>query len=169
MLLETERLIIRKMEDRDIDEIFDYRNDERCYKFQSYSSKTKKELQSLIKISQDSKLNRHSINQFAIVLKENDNIVGEIYINVGEDNVAIGYTISYKHFRKGYAYEALSKLVLLLHELYPEYEILGLVHPGNEPSNNLLIKLGFVNEEFIEEIDSFVFTKYSLKEREKKN
>ena len=66
MLLTTERLIIRKMELKDINEIFDYRNDERCYKFQSYTSKTKKELESLIDISQNSTLRRNSINQFAI-------------------------------------------------------------------------------------------------------
>lgn len=165
MLLTTERLLIRKMELRDIDEIFDYRNDERCYKFQSYTSRTKKELESLIDISQNSILRKNSINQFAICLKETDQIVGEIYVNIGKDNVAIGYTVSYKHFRKGYAYEALDKLVLLLHNLYPEYEIIALVHPGNEASNKLLEKLEFICEEFIEQIDSFVFVKYSLKNK----
>ncbi|MDD2259161.1 MAG: GNAT family N-acetyltransferase [Bacilli bacterium] len=165
MLLTTDRLIIRKMKDKDINEIYDYRNDERCYKFQTYSSRTIAELKSLINMSQNSTLKPNTINEFAICLKDSDSIVGEIYVNIGIDSIALGYSISYKHFRKGYAFEALTKITLYLHELYPEYELYALVHPGNDASNKLLEKLGFKYEEFIEQLNSLVYTKYSLKEK----
>lgn len=44
--------------------------------------------------------------------------------------------------RKGYAFEALSALINLLHEQYPKWKFTSLTDPENVPSMALLKKLG---------------------------
>ena len=60
-----------------------------------------------------------------------------------EDKIFFGYTISFEHHRKGYAFEALRGLTELLHKKYPCSRFYCLVHNNNIASIELLKKLGY--------------------------
>ena len=56
----------------------------------------------------------------AVALKETDEMVGEIVVMPNDGTISLGYTFSYKHHRKGYAYESLQALIDHLHEIFPQ-------------------------------------------------
>ena len=95
--------------------------------------------------------------QLAIAHKENDDLVGDIFIARKEKCITIGYTVNFKHHRKGYAYEIINALISYLFDNFKGYEIVALVHPDNEPSKKLLEKLNFESDGYVEKLDSIVY------------
>ena len=75
--------------------------------------------------------------------------------------VSLGYTVSYKHHRKGYAFEALTALIEWLHARWPKKEFICFTEPENEASMALLKKLGFRDMGYIETKTSQVFGKWT--------
>ena len=71
--------------------------------------------------------------QFGVELKENGELVGDLGFRVGEDGrqAEVGYTLAREHWRKGYASEAVSRL------LDHAFGVLGLhrVHAGVDQEN----------------------------------
>lgn len=74
----------------------------------------------------------------AVALKETDAMIGEIVVMPQEGNISLGYTFSYRHHRKGYAFEALTALTELLHSRCPDWDFTCFVEPENAPSIALL-------------------------------
>lgn len=164
--LETERLRLRNFEEKDLDELCDYRNDECCARFQRWEPKdTEREgLAAMIDERKDCSLLKTGKQQFAIALKENDAMVGDVTVFLENPTVTLGYTVSYKHHRQGYAFETLSALTEKLHETYPERELICLVEPENLASVGLLRKLGFEDLGYAERIKSQIYGKWALSE-----
>lgn len=102
-----------------------------------------------------------SDHRMAIVSRETDELVGDVKIMFRETTITLGYTISYHHHRKGYAFEILSALVPALHEHFPEHEVICLVEPENEASVALLQKLEFDYMGYAPAISSKVFGKWA--------
>lgn len=158
--LETERFILRNVEEKDVDTMFDYRNNEKCSKYQRNQTRDKGEI---IKMVEDRKNLDLSLKEniiLAVSSKENDEILGEIVVMKKENTISFGYTISYKYQRKGIAYESLSHLMEYIHKKFPQCEFICLVDPENISSIKLLEKLGFKFIEYVEEIISNVYGKY---------
>ena len=121
-MLETKRLKLRNFKDTDIYELFDYRNNQICAKYQRYDDKSEKALSEFIKRNKDQHFLSETEQHYAITLKT-DELIGDVAIYFKKETITLGYTISYKHHRKGYAFEILSALVKSLHYKYLEYEI----------------------------------------------
>jgi len=158
-IIETDRLILRNFKEEDINILYSYRNNINCSKYQRWEDTSKEYLINFIKEERLKTLNNDSL-QLAIAHKENDDLVGDVFIAFKEKCITIGYTIDSKYHRKGYAYEIIKDLISYLFNNFEDYEIVGLVHPNNEPSKKLLEKLNFENEGYVEKLDSLV---YSLK------
>lgn len=156
-MLETKRLKLRNFKDTDIYELFDYRNNQLCAKYQRYDDKSEKALSEFIKRNKDQHFLSETEQHYAITLKTGE-LIGDVAIYFKKETITLGYTISYKHHRKGYAFEILSALVKSLHYKYLEYEIVCLVDEGNIPSMKLLEKLGFINEGYEEKVKSYIFS-----------
>ena len=88
-------------------------------------------------------------------------MVGEIVVMPKDGTISLGYTFSYKHHRRGYAFEALTALVSLLHERYPEWDFISFTERENEPSMALLKKLGYKDMGYIPHMESQVFGKWT--------
>lgn len=161
MFLQTKRLNLRDFKENDIDNLYDYRNNEKCYKYQRGQKRQLAELIELIANTCKLSLINDNEKQYAIALNENDELIGDLVIFLKEDTITVGYTISYKHQRKGYAFEILTALIEYLHNEYPEKEIVALTDKDNEASISLLKKLNFKDEGYHQAIDSFIFSKYS--------
>lgn len=146
LVLKTERLIIRRFCMDDAVSCFDFMSDEQgmyldgCKPFNTIDEDYWERM----------KLFEEREYQYVIVLQSTNEVIGTI--NVFDDDSRavsskeIGYAVSPKHQRNGYAYEAISAIVSLLQkELLFDMVVAGVL-PENTPSIKLLEKLGFHNE-----------------------
>lgn len=164
--LETNRLILRNVSAKDADIMFDYRNNEICARYQRGQTKDYNGIVELIEKRKDDVLSVEAPFFVAVALKETDEMVGEIVVMPNDGTISLGYTFSYKHHRKGYAFESLSALTELLHERYPQWDFISFTEPENEPSMALLKKLGYKDMGYIPSMESRVFGKWTTPETE---
>ena len=163
IFLETERLILRNVLPEDAAVMFDYRNNEICARYQRGQTKDLPGIKELVAQRAGDTLTDEDNSLVAVTLKDTGEMVGEIVVMPNDGCFTLGYTFSYRHHRKGYAFEALTALTELLHEQYPEMEFISFTDPENMPSRKLLEKLGYTDLGYVEKITSNVYGKW-LKE-----
>lgn len=163
IILETDRIMLRNIISKDAEIMYDYRNNEICSRYQRGQTKDINGIRQLIEIHKMDEINDKKPFIISIELKSAEEMIGEIVVMPNEMTFSIGYTISYKYHRKGYAYEALNILIHYLHNKYPNWEFISFTDKENVPSMNLLIKLGYENLGYIFSIKSYAFGKW-LKE-----
>lgn len=111
--LKTERLVLRNLSKEDIPVIYDYRNNVNCYKHQRWENTPIYAIEDFVREFHDSHfLSLEKEQHYAICLKNNE-IIGDIsYFYTRSDQcITLGYTISYKYQRRGYAFEMLSAIL----------------------------------------------------------
>ncbi len=160
VFLETSRLILRNIKADDLEILYDYRNNELCSKYQRDQTKTKDGLARLIEEHKDDIISENHSFILAIELKKSAEMIGEIVVMPVEDTISLGYTLSYKYHRRGYAYEALYSLIEFFHKKYPDFEFISFTEKENIASMNLLKKLGYEYLGYSESKGSEVFGKY---------
>ena len=166
IFLETDRLQLRNVAPKDRDIIYDYRNNPICARYQRGQTKDIEEITALIERRKDDVLGIDADCFLAVVLRETDELVGEIVVMQEENTFSLGYTFSYLHHRKGYAFEALSALIGLLHGWNPTWEFICFTDPENVASMGLLKKLGYKDMGYLPGKDSQVFGKWITQETE---
>ena len=164
--IETSRLLLRNVMTKDIPIIFDYRNNEICAKYQRGQTKDYKGISELVERRKDDVISTAAPFYIAVVLKESDEMIGEIVVMPNDGTISLGYTFSYKHHRNGYAYESISSLIDLLHTRYPAWDFISFTEPENIASMNLLKKLGYKDMGFLQSNTSQVFGKWTTPETE---
>ncbi len=158
--LKTPRLTLRNVNAKDAEEIFDYRNNEICARYQRDQIRDLDGIRELMVRRQNDTLSVDANTMLAVTLKDTDQIIGEIIIMPNEGTISLGYTFSYKVHRNGYAYEALSALIELLHEKYPEWDYISFIEVDNIPSRKLLEKLGYTDMGYLASLESQVYGKW---------
>ena len=149
--LETERLILRKLQLSDLDDYIEFRNNEDLHKFLPTKPKEnineyKKSLKKAIKEYNSKKDPRLT---WAIELKSENKLVGTISI---EDfwelhkQCELGWSINVNYQNKGIAFEAGQTLINHIFKNYDINRIQAFIWQGNEPSKRLALKLGFTHE-----------------------
>ena len=161
MFIETQRLHLRNVLPKDVDVMFDYRNNEICARYQRGQTKDYDGIKALIQQRKDDVLSVDGPFMVAVALQDTDEIVGEIVVMPNDGTISLGYTFSYRHHRKGYAFEALSALITLLHEQYPQWDFISFTEPENQPSKALLRKLGYKDLGYVPTVESQVFGKWT--------
>ena len=159
-IIETKRLRLRNVMAQDADIMYDYRNNERCAQYQRGQTKDYDGIVSLVERRKNDVISVDAPFLVAVALKETDEMVGEIVVMPNDGTISLGYTFSYKHHRKGYAFESLTTLINMLHNLYPQWDFISFTEPGNEPSMALLKKLGYKDMGYIPSMESQVFGKW---------
>ena len=163
IFLETHRLILRNVASQDAAVMYDYRNNEICARYQRGQTKDLPGIEALVAQRAGDNLTDEANTLVAVALKETGEMVGEIVVMPNDGCFTLGYTFSYGHHRKGFAFEALTALTELLHKRYPEMEFISFTDPENIPSRKLLEKLGYTDLGYVEKITSHVYGKW-LKE-----
>lgn len=138
MTFTTTRCLIRPFEQQDIEPFMVYRNDLDWMQHQSFKGLSYEDYQRSL-------LKPPSIAdgmQLAIIQKETDDLIGDLYVHHDETTYWIGYTISPGYSRKGYAFEVVSELIGHLSDQGAE-TIKASALATNEASIALLIKLNF--------------------------
>ena len=159
--METDRLILRNVAAKDVEIIYDYRNNEICARYQRGQTKDYDGIVALVEHRKDDVVSVESPFMVAVAFKETDEMVGEIVVMPNDGTISLGYTFSYKHHRKGYAFEALSALINMLHGRYPDWDFISFTEPENKPSMALLKKLGYKDMGYIPSMTSQVFGKWT--------
>jgi len=169
IIIETERLILRNIELKDIDSFLEYRNDPEVAKYQSWEPKLNRtDVNDFIKELQSHKLGEAGKwNQIVWVLKDTMIHIGDCALKIQDDNkqAEIGFTLSQKNQGKGYAFEAVSAFINYLFENFNLHRIFAITDCRNKSAIKLLKKIGMRQEgHFIENIffkgawgDEFLF------------
>lgn len=153
MLVETNRCLIRNFEEKDLDAFMAYRNDAFWMRYQGLKGLTKEEYRKIL--LKEFVLREGS--QLAIVLKDSDCLIGDLYLKQEADALWLGYTITPLRAGQGYAFEAVNGIIAWAKEQgFPK--LFAAAMPENTPSICLLKKLKFIfvgMDEYDEEVYSF--------------
>ena len=160
IFVETQRLLLRNVEPKDAEIMYDYRNNAICARYQRGQIKDREGIAALIQRRQADVISTDAPFMLAVATKESDEMIGEIVVMPNGGTISLGYTFSYRHHRRGYAFEALSALIGMLHETYPDWDFISFNEPENEPSIALLKKLGYKDMGYDADLKSLVCGKW---------
>ncbi len=152
-MLETNRCILRPFEEKDLDSFMIYRNNLEWMQYQGFKNFTKDEYRKALLVPLDIEKGM----QLAIADKTSDYLLGDVYLSKKEKTISIGYSINPDYSLKGYITEILKALLPKLKDSYTDCKIIAITEKENTPSKNLLLKIGFVYDGWIEEWQSEVY------------
>lgn len=146
MILETERLIIRRFNYEDIDLIYDINNDPECIRFNSWNSMSYEDCQRDIKkwIGQYSSF--RGTGAFCVENKNEKIKIGMAFIVKTSKNgeFEIGFRLRKIHWYKGYAKEITRGFIDYAENKLNANTVIAEVHVDNLKSRNVFEKLGFL-------------------------
>ncbi|MBT4289194.1 MAG: GNAT family N-acetyltransferase [Deltaproteobacteria bacterium] len=147
LLLETNRLIMRSFQDKDIQAFADYRSEIEVAKYQSWN--TPYSLEKAIRFINEMKAVQPGTPgkwyQVAIELKKNGSLVGDCAFQIFAEEprqAEIGVTLSGKYQGKGYATEAVTRLLNYLFTGFKLHRIRAICDVENIASSKLLESIG---------------------------
>lgn len=153
--LASPRLVLRSLRLSDSAEMYKYRSDPRVSRFQMWEPQDLAEVLSFIKGLLDLKPDTPgSWYQLGITLKETGILIGDCGLHFPTskpDQVEIGITLSCLHQGKGYATEAVERILEYLFEGLGKHRVYALVDPRNGASIRLLERVGMRREGHLRE------------------
>ncbi len=142
----TERLILRRFVDLDMERFLAYRQDPQVARFQGWSMLSDTEAKLFINEMQTAVVGiPGEWFQIAIAHQQSNLLLGDIGMQVYLENptiVELGFTLRYEAQGQGYAQEAIQALINSLFQLGTISKIVGISDNRNEPSIRLLKRLG---------------------------
>jgi len=156
--LMTERLALRIMTLDDVDAVHSYQSLEEVTRYELFEPRDRATVTDKITKWKDATRleNDGDYIQFAIVLRETDELVGELYFtvkSVENQNAEIGWTIAPPHQRRGYAAEAARRVLSLAFDVMKLHRVSADLDPRNEASVRLCGTLGMrLEAHFVEDL-----------------
>jgi RimJ/RimL family protein N-acetyltransferase len=148
--VESERLVLRRFEDRDLVPLLTYRNDPDVARYQGWESVSEREARDMIRqLEREQPGTPGEWFQFAIALKGADDLIGDCALKVDKGDARqaeIGFTLSRAYQGKGYATEAVSRLLDYAFGGMDLLRVVAITDRRNEPSFGLLERLGMRRE-----------------------
>ncbi len=152
--LETERLLLRRVVDEDVNEIFALRSDLEVMKYIPRPLvKTKEDALAHVAMI-DEKIDSNEGINWAITLKDNPKLIGIIghyRIKPEHFRAEIGYMLLPEYQGKGIISEAIKTVVKYGFEVMQLHSIEAIIDPKNFASEKVLQKNGFVKEAHLKE------------------
>lgn len=140
IITETDRLILRRYKESDLNDLFEYLSNPNVVEFEPYKPMTIEEVKDNLnwRISTD--------EMIAVELKSNNKMIGNVYLGKRDFNsLEIGFVFNESYWKNGYAKESCEKLLELafdngIHRVFAECD------PNNKNSWGLLERMGFIRE-----------------------
>lgn len=165
-MFETERLLIRKIEQRDSEMMFEYRSDGRTNKFQSFIPKSILEVQELIANCPKSINIPKTWFQLVLLEKSTQQIIGDIgllFFDTENMQVELGCTLNKSFQKRGFASEALKVAIDYLFQDLSKHRVMASIDPRNTKALELVSRLGmrrkahfresiFMNEQWVDDV-----------------
>ncbi|MFT3795982.1 GNAT family N-acetyltransferase [Flavobacterium sp.] len=156
--LETERLLLRRVDGNDVDQVFKLRSDPETMKFIPRPLvANKEEAMEHIRMIEDKVLSGEGIN-WAITLKGDPKllgIIGHYRIKPEHHRAEIGYMLDPDHQGKGIITEAIKPVLAYGFDHMKLHSIEAIIDPRNIGSALVLEKNGFVREAHLRENEFF--------------
>ena len=150
MEFQTQRCRVRAFEEKDLERFMAYRNNLEWMQYQGFKGLSKEEYaESLLGTG-----NLESGQQFAIVDKASDLLIGDVYLQKAGSEYWLGYTIHPDFARQGLAKEVTLGVLAWL-KAHGATKVKAGVLPENQASIGLLKTLGFTY--FAEEAGEWLF------------
>lgn len=139
-VLETNRLILRRYEQKDVQDSYEYLSNPKVVQYEPYKPMTMEEVKGTVEW-------RMTSDEFiAVEEKSSHKMIGNVYLGKREFNtLELGYVFNEEYWGRGFAKESCQKLIedafsKGIHRVYSE------CNPENPNSWRLLERLGFVRE-----------------------
>lgn len=150
MLLETPRLRLRRFRTDDRAPFLSYRNDPEVARYQSWESCSVEEATRFIEEQESRQLGVPGTwFQFAIELKATAALIGDCAFKINEEDsrqAEIGFTLARQHQKRGYAAEAVARLLEYGFAELRLHRIIAVTDCENGSSVALLERLGMRRE-----------------------
>lgn len=142
--IETERLILRDASVDDAEDMFEYAKLEEVTKYLSWKPHLSvKDSEKILEMLSKEAKEKDSYVLKAIVLKENDKMIGTIDARIfgdGLKDAEFGYCLNPKHWNKGYMSEALKAFIQGLHREHGIENVFGSFERENIASKRVMQK-----------------------------
>ncbi|MCX8132227.1 MAG: GNAT family N-acetyltransferase [Clostridia bacterium] len=149
MYLETDRLILRKFICDDWKDLHEYLSNEAVVKYEPYDVFTEEACR------QEAENRSQNDAFWAVCLKENNKLIGNVYFQQQEPKEfltwEIGYVFNPSYYGKGYATESCRKIIDYAFEQLNARRIVAMCNPENIPSWKLLERLEMRREGHLRE------------------
>ena len=166
-MIETERLFLKKIEQEDIDLIFDINNDPECIRFNGWESMSLEKCEAEIDKWIYKYLETEQVGVFCVRHIESKDKVGMAYIKEYEEpgEFEIGFRLRSTHWNNGYAKEITRSFLEYAGRNLNAHEVIAEVYKANTRSRNVFEKLGFEMEIHPDGEDGLIY-RYSLDKKE---
>lgn len=151
-ILETERLLLRPFQKEDAKAVFEgWESDPDVARYMFWTSHNDIEKTCQWLAFEMEQIDKDDWYRFALVLKETNELIGTALIYYEEEvqSWEIGYNLGKKYWGKGYATEAVKRVILFAVEELQISEIVGRYAKENPASGRVMEKLGFQYEKEI--------------------
>jgi RimJ/RimL family protein N-acetyltransferase len=153
--MDTDRLLLRRMEMEDAERILHYRSDPVANQYQGWIPKTIDDVHDFIKNRIAPTIDMAGTwYQFVMIKKASSELIGDIgvhFLAAERQQVELGYTLDKKHQGQGYATEALAGIIDFLFNELDKHRIVTSIDPRNGKSIALVVRLGFRKEAHFKE------------------
>lgn len=155
-ILETERLRLRALCDKDVSAFFKIRSDADNMRYIPRPlAQSEDEILEFIKVTEEMYQKGEGLN-FAIALKDSDEFIGTIgYYRIKwyAERTELGYILSPEHRGNGYVQEAVQEMIRWAFQELGFHSLEAIIDPRNTASINVVEKAGFIKEGHLKESD----------------
>lgn len=147
MILETKRLYLRHLKEEDAMRMSEYRSKQEVAQYQSWNHYTKDDALRRIRqcMSLTSYHQPHTDYHLAVVLKDNDLLIGDLFVEVMNPKIfVLGYTLDSDYWSMGYASEIVEAFLEYMKKEYRFKKVICYVYNDNIRSKKLLRRLHFM-------------------------
>jgi len=148
-LLSTPRLILRRFRDSDAETFASYRSDPAVARYQSWDTPFPVDVaRGFVRAAAAADPARPGWFQYAVELRSDGGLAGDIGVNLHENRMQaeIGFTLAVGHQGRGYATEAVGRVLTQLFTTAGLVRVSAECDARNERSARLLERLGFHRE-----------------------
>jgi ribosomal-protein-alanine N-acetyltransferase len=161
-MLETNRLILRRFTDDDVDAVFAMRSDAEIMRFIREPQKRRDETHNWLRLI-SGKWEDEKIGFCAVIEKKSGKVIGwcGLWLLQESNEIEVGYAIKKEFWGRGFAPEAAEAMLKYgFNELELE-KIVAVAYPENQASQNVMKKLG-MNYNYVGEFYGRDLVHYSI-------
>ena len=144
--LETERLILKKITQSTLEDVYEYRSDPKVSRYLLWSPDENREKTRAYLEYLDELYAKGKFYDFGIFLKESGKMIGTVgftTINLRDNSASVGYVLNSSFWGQGIAKEALEKIIDFAFCELGFATLYARLIDGNEGSKRVLEKCGF--------------------------
>ncbi len=148
--IETERLLLRRFRQADLEPFFAYRSDPDVARYQGWGVITRDEAARFVDRQAQSIPGQLGTGaQIAVELKASGRMIGDVYLDAPREEpheARIGYTLAAGHQGRGYAFEAVTAVLGFVFKTLGKHRVTALTYAANARSVALLERIGMRKE-----------------------